>query len=162
MSGTLETLCGLGNLSTVVLTGNNITGSIPDCIQSLANATVLELDHNSIQGTTPDNICRLHNLEELHLRGNRLQGTVPECIGEELTALRVLDYSNFNADVSIGKQLLSGTLPASLCDLEHLETMQFQATQGLDGTLPDCLGAKQPQLKILAVETNQLYGSIPE
>ena len=162
VSGTLVTLCGLGNLSTILLASNNFTGSIPECLQSLANATVLDLNFNSIQGTTPDELCLLRNLEELHLRGNRLEGTVPECIGEELTALRVLDYSNFNADVSIGKQLLSGTLPASLCDLEHLETMQFQATQGLDGTLPDCLGAKQPQLKILAVETNQLYGSIPE
>ena len=162
VSGTLVTLCGLGNLSTILLASNNFTGSIPDCIQSLANATVLDLNFNAIQGTTPDEICHLRNLEELHLRGNRLEGTVPECIGEALTALRVLDYGNHNFQrSSIGDQSLSGTLPASLCNLEHLEHLSFQATQGLHGNLPDCLGAKQPQLQFLELEVNQFQGALP-
>ena len=123
VGGTLDALCCLGNISTILLAGNNLTGSIPNCIQTLVNSTVLDLDYNAIQGTTPNELCRLRNLEELHLHGNRLQGTVPVCIGEELTALRILDYSNLNIDESIGNQLLSGTLPASLCNLEHLEVL---------------------------------------
>ena len=115
--GTLAALCGLGNLSTVMLANNNVTGIIPDCIQSLTNAAVLDFDFNAIQGTTPDSLCTLHKLEELHLRDNRLQGTVPVCFGEELTAFRILYYSNLNADDGIGSQSLSGTLPMPLCDL---------------------------------------------
>jgi Leucine-rich repeat (LRR) protein len=162
VSGTLDALCGLGNLSTARLSSNNFTGSIPDCIQSLANATVLKFDHNAIQGTTPESLCRLHNLEELILRGNQLQGSVPVCIGEALTALRVLDYSNVKTDSGFGDQSLSGTLPASLCSLENLEVLEFQATQGLSGTIPDCLGAEQPQLQVLALLMNQINGPIPE
>ena len=162
VGGTLDSFCGLGNLFKVLLAGNNITGSIPGCIQSLANATVLDLAFNAIQGTTPDDICRLRNLEELLLRGNRLEGSVPECIGEELTALRVLDYSNINADYSFGNQYLSGTLPVSLCYLEHLESLSFQCTQGLEGTIPYCLGAKQPQLQFLELQVNQFHGPLPE
>ena len=130
--------------------------------KTLANSTVLDLNYNAIQGTTPDELCRLHNLEELHLRGNHLYGTVPVCFGKTLTALRILDYSNLNADFSVGKQLLSGSLAASLCDLEHLESLQFEATQGLSGTLPDCLGANQPRLQILNLDRNQFHDPIPE
>jgi Leucine-rich repeat (LRR) protein len=162
VGGTLDALCGLSDLSTVLLAGNNLTGSIPGCIQSLANAIVLNLNYNAIQGTTPDELCYLHALEELHLRGNRLHGTVPQCFGEDLTALRALDYSNFDADIILGNQSLTGTLPNSLCELKHLESLQFQATQGLTGTLPDCLGAKQPQLRVFALEMNQFHGLIPD
>lgn len=35
VGGTLDALCGLNNLSTVLLTYNSITGSIPDCISIL-------------------------------------------------------------------------------------------------------------------------------
>ena len=161
VGGALDALCSLGNLTSILLASNNITGSIPQCIQSLANATVLDLDFNAIQGTTPDEVCRLHNLEELHLRSNRLQGTVPSCIGKDLNALRILDYSNVNEDYIFGNQLLSGVLPLSLCDLEHLEILQFQATQELHGTLPDCLGDRQPQLQVLDFSLNQLQRSIP-
>ena len=161
VGGTLDSLCGLGNLNTVLLAYNNITGSIPGCIQSLVNASVLELNFNYVEGTTPDGLCQLLNLEELHLRSNHLQGTVPACFGNALKELRVLDYSNLNADDSVGKQLLSGTLPASLCELEHLEKLQLQATQGLNGTIPDCLGTKQPHLHELSMEINQFYGSLP-
>jgi len=162
VGGTLDALCGLGNLSTVLLSGNKLTGSIPVCVHSLANTIVLDLNYNSVQGTTPDELCYLHDMEELHLRGNHLHGTVPVCFGEDLPALRILDYSNLHRDYSFGNQSLSGTLPASLCNLERLETLEFQATQGLRGTLPDCLGAKQSQLQTLDLKVNQLHGPIPE
>jgi len=161
VGGTLDALCGLGNLSTVLLAYNNITGVIPNCIQSLANATVLNFDHNAIQGTIPDEICRLRNIEELLLRGNHLRGTVPECIGEDLTALRILDCSNYNADRTDGKQSLSGTLPTSFCKLKHLKSLLFQQTQGIHGTIPDCLGVKQPQLQELDLQDNQFSGTLP-
>jgi Leucine-rich repeat (LRR) protein len=162
VGGTLDALCGLSDLSTVLLAGNNLTGSIPGCIQSLANTVILNLNYNAIQGTTPAELCYLHGLEELHLRGNCLDGTVPECFGEDLTALRALDYSNIDADLILGNQSLTGTLPNSLCNLERLESLQFQATQGLTGTLPDCLGAKQPELRVFALEMNQFRGPIPD
>jgi len=161
VSGTLDALCGLGNLSTALLTCNKISGSIPACVQSWSKATLLNFNYNAIQGTTPNELCRLNKLEELRLQGNQLQGTVPMCFGQAMPALRVLDYSNFDAEYNIGSQLLSGTLPASLCDLEHLEMLLFQGTQGLHGTIPDCLGAKQPQLQALAFQNNLFQGSLP-
>jgi len=161
LGGTLGALCGLGNLSTVWLAYNSLTGYIPDCVQSLVNVSMLDLDHNAIEGPTPNELCQLHKLEELHLRGNRLQSTVPVCFGEALEALRVLDYSNLNPNNSQGNQSRSGTLPTSLCELKNLEVMLFQGTHGLHGSLPDCLGAKQPQLQGLALQNNRLHGTFP-
>ena len=162
VGGTLNALCGLRNLSKALLAGNSLSGCIPDCIQSLTNATVLNLDYNAIQGTTPDSLCHLLGLEELHMRGNHLHGTVPGCLGEALTSIRILDLSNIHADSSSGDQLLSGTLPESLCNLVHLKILRFQATQGLNGTVPNCLGAKQPQLQEVSLAINQFHGSISE
>jgi Leucine-rich repeat (LRR) protein len=161
VGGTLDAFCGLGDISTVQLASNNFTGSIPDCIQELVNATELDLNYNAIEGITPDELCHLSNLEKLQLRGNRLQGTVPVCIGEAMAALRILDYSNLDINYRVGSQSLSGTVPTSLCNLENLEVLLFQNTHGLHGTLPDCLGKKQPQLKSLQVQKNQFYGTIP-
>jgi Leucine-rich repeat (LRR) protein len=161
VGGTLDAFCGLGNLSTVLLANNTITGTIPDCIQSLANATMLDLNYNFIQGTTPNEMCTLHRLKELHLRANRLQGTVPECFGKKLTALRVLDYSSLDTDSDFRSQSLTGTLPASLCDLEHLERLMIQHTKGLYGILPGCLGAKQPRLQVLSLNVNNFQGILP-
>jgi Leucine-rich repeat (LRR) protein len=39
--------------------------------------------------------------------------------------------------------------------------MLFQDTPGLDGVLPDCFGVKQPWLQFLALEINQLQGTLP-
>ena len=163
VGGTLDALCGLGNLSTILLAHNKISGILPNCIQSLANATVLNLDYNAIQGTTPNELCRLHNLEELHLRGNRLQGTVPVCIGEALTALRILDYSNLDEDYRVVSQSLFGTLPTSLCDLEHLEVLLFQDTHGLHGTLPAHESIPRPNTRrALSGERDSIPASVRE
>jgi Leucine-rich repeat (LRR) protein len=160
IGGALDAFCGLGNLSTVLVAHNNVSGSIPDCIQSLANATVLDLGNNALQGTTPDSLCYLHHLEELILRGNLLQGTVPGCFGKALKELRVLDYKNSENRNIVGKQVLSGTLPVSLCNLGRLEILNFHHCQ-LSGTLPDCLGASQPQLHGLALQHNLFQGTVP-
>jgi len=45
--------------------------------------------------------------------------------------------------------------------LEHLEVLYFQATQGLSGTIPDCFGMKQPQLRSLGLNSNHFYGVLP-
>jgi len=48
VSGTLDAICGLANLSTVVLTDNNLSGPIPDCIQGLESVVAFGLDYNTI------------------------------------------------------------------------------------------------------------------
>ena len=163
VGGTLDALCGLGSLSTVLFASNNMTGSIPECVQSMAKVTVLDLNYNAIHGATPDELCSLSKLKKLHLRGNRLQGTVPVCIGEALTALRILDYSNLDEDYRVVSQSLFGTLPTSLCDLEHLEVLLFQDTHGLHGTLPAHESIPRPNTRrALSGERDSIPASVRE
>jgi len=150
VGGTLDALCGLGNLSTVLLAYNNITGIIPDCIQSLANAKVLYLINNAIQGSMVVGLCSLHRLEHLHLSDNTLTGTLPSCLGS-LSQLIGLDLS---------LNQFHGPIPKEICEANALENL-FLYGNALTGIVPSCLGSFS-QLTELELNQNYFHGTVPE
>jgi Leucine-rich repeat (LRR) protein len=161
VGGSLDAICFLDQLQVVALTYNNISSSLPACLESLNSVTLLGLDHNSILGTTPPQICSMASLQELHLRANSITGSLPECIGDA-SALRLIDYTSLTASGSYpGPQSLVGSIPESVCRLKHLESLQLQFCQGVSGSIPSCLGEAQPAFKTASLEGNQLTGSLP-
>lgn len=67
-----------GKLTTINLTHNRLTGSIPREIGDLTDLTTLILSSNELTGSIPREIGNLTNLKWLHLRRNRLTGSVPK------------------------------------------------------------------------------------
>ncbi|XP_022739396.1 probable LRR receptor-like serine/threonine-protein kinase At5g10290 isoform X3 [Durio zibethinus] len=80
-SGTLSPKIGvLWTLSSLTLSGNGITGEIPNELGNLTSLTSLDLENNRLTGEIPSSLGNLKNLQFLTLSKNNLTGTVPQSI----------------------------------------------------------------------------------
>lgn len=64
-SGTMDALCNLGNLQTLSLSDNNLSGSIPECIGQMTSLMGISLTGNSLTGHLPLSFKNLISLEYL-------------------------------------------------------------------------------------------------
>ena len=123
----LATLGSLTSLTTLDLSENRLSGTIPD-LGALSSLTTLNLGDNQLSGTIPDWLGSLTGLQDLSLRDNRLTGPIPEALGT-LNQLDVL-YLDDNQ--------LSGPIPDALGDLNQLDVARF-AGNALTGCVPNGL-----------------------
>ncbi|XP_022739395.1 probable LRR receptor-like serine/threonine-protein kinase At5g10290 isoform X2 [Durio zibethinus] len=68
------------NVISVTLSGNGITGEIPNELGNLTSLTSLDLENNRLTGEIPSSLGNLKNLQFLTLSKNNLTGTVPQSI----------------------------------------------------------------------------------
>jgi len=66
-----------GQVDSLSLWSNQLSGSIPSSLGNLANLGHLNLMDNQLSGSIPSSLGNLANLESLSLGGNQLSGTVP-------------------------------------------------------------------------------------
>jgi len=106
-----------------------------------------------MRGTLPPEIGMVSTLREVTLSDNLLSGTIPqdfECLSELDTLV-------------ISFNLLTGTIPhfvwTKFPDMVHLDL----SYNFFKGSIPDnTIAAKQPKMKVLFLENNDLTGSIPK
>ena len=110
-----------GRVVSLALPGNNLTGTIPPRLGSLANLRTLELHNNNLTGFIPGALGHLTNLITLNLGDNNLGGRIPSQIGN-LTNLQQLFLSGNNLTSPIPSEI--GSL-ANLVGLE-LHDNDFQ------------------------------------
>lgn len=93
----------------------------------------------------------------IDLSGNNLTGTLPGDLAflQELQTIRI---DNSGPGVRLRK--LTGQIPTTLGDLEHLEILTL-GNNAFTGTIPAELG-NLPNLRELSLEDNELEGPIPE
>ncbi|KAM0833933.1 hypothetical protein ACQ4PT_063938 [Festuca glaucescens] len=152
------------SLTTLVLSGTNLTGAIPPEIggygelatldlskNQLTGAILPALNSNSLRGAIPDDIGDLASLTHLTLFDNELSGTIPASIGR-LKKLQVLRAG--------GNQALKGPLPKEIGGCADL-TMLGLAETGMSGSLPETIGQLK-KIQTIAIYTTLLSGSIPE
>ncbi|PRQ57852.1 putative non-specific serine/threonine protein kinase [Rosa chinensis] len=117
------------------LSGNHISGELPNCWTHWVNLELLDLSNNSFSGKIPPNIGCLLRINTLKLRSNRLVGELPSSL-KNCTSLNVIDLGNNKLSSSVPEWLgvclpnlvilmlqfnqFSGTLPSQLCHLAHL------------------------------------------
>ena len=102
-----ETLGQLNNLKFLRLTGNQLTGPIPETLGQLNNLRSLFLSFNQLTGPIPETLGQLNNLVNLHLSFNQLTGSIPETLGQ-LNNLESLYLS---------RNELTGCIPSALQDV---------------------------------------------
>ena len=114
--GWVGVTCSAGNVTSINLPNNALTGTLP---AELGNFTLLEtlnLSGNQITGSIPPQIGRLTSLTTLNLSSNQLDGVIPQTIANN-TSLSILNLS-VNA--------LDGQIPASMGRLSALDELYLQ------------------------------------
>ena len=156
LTGTIPPEIGsLANLQTLILADNSLSGSIPPELGSLANLKVLGLwrwafsSRDSLTGPIPPEIGNLVELERLDLGGHGLSGSIPPELGN-LANLRWL---------SLLRNDLSGPIPSELGSLPNILEIGLGANR-LSGPIPPHLG-RPTELRHLALGDNGLSGPIP-
>jgi len=169
----LQTLSNISTLTTLDLSKNAISGTIPgDIFSKLRKIAVFAIGSNCFTGSLPDNICNAVNLDTLALTGmtsgdacrdriwektllssifdgylaKSLSGTLPQCIFQ-LPELKTLHIGGLGLSGTI-----SNNITQSLIDL----SAPFNA---LDGTLPPQLATNE-KLSIIDLSHNRLTGNL--
>lgn len=161
-------------VTSIVLAGQDLKGSLVTELTKLPMLQVLDLSHNGLQGSIS---ASYGSLQTLRLQYNALQGRIPRDLFFEQSAMK---------ELNIGSNMMTGTIPAeiglssSLTDvylfgnqfggpIPHLGNMplvNFHAQDNeLTGMLPfdyDFGGAWVDNLREWYVSDNKLTGSISE
>ncbi|MEI9920683.1 MAG: hypothetical protein WDO14_18110 [Bacteroidota bacterium] len=133
-----------GDITEIVLTGNNLDGIIPSGVGNLSALKNLTLYTNKLHGTMPTALGNLTNLTKLYLYGNQIEGPIPSQLGS-LTKMNYIDLHN---------NRLSGTVPPVFTPMTQLLLVDLSSNR-LTGTLPTLLGTQ------ILVNNNLLTGAFP-
>ncbi|KAK3410981.1 hypothetical protein EUGRSUZ_J03004 [Eucalyptus grandis] len=144
-----EAIANLSSLTSLVLEGCNLQGTIPTVIFELPRLQLLNLCFNSeLSGNLPE--FPLHSpIKSLFLCGTNFSGPLPASLGN-LTFLNEFDISSSN---------LSRNIPSSIGKLTQLTMLSFRSNK-LSGEIPSSI-RKLVQLSSLDLSMNQLSGEIP-
>ncbi|KAJ9178566.1 hypothetical protein P3X46_010442 [Hevea brasiliensis] len=137
-------------VSSMVLEGHNLIGSISPYIGNLSFLRVLNLRNNSFNGQIPQEVGNLFRLQRFYLNNNTLEGEIPINL-THCSHLRIIN-------LVVNK--LSGKIPAELGSLAMLQVLQI-SINNLSGKIPPSLG-NLSSLIILAAAQLQLEGNIPD
>ncbi|XP_047310591.1 protein STRUBBELIG-RECEPTOR FAMILY 3-like [Impatiens glandulifera] len=108
LSGSIpETLSILGQSTDLLFDNNNLTGEIPDAFQQLTSLTNLDLSSNKLSGHLPPSMASLSSITALHVENNQLIGT--------LDVLQDLPLQ----DLDVENNLFSGPIPAKLLNVPN-------------------------------------------
>ncbi|XP_024964503.1 receptor-like protein 32 [Cynara cardunculus var. scolymus] len=94
-NGTIPHVCG-GELTGLILNGNQFEGKVPSCFSKCSYLQVLDLGNNRLTGAFPDQLGRLRYLNVLVLRSNKFHCPIERSsfmIEHPFPSLRVLDLS---------------------------------------------------------------------
>ncbi|XP_061373026.1 receptor-like kinase TMK4 [Gastrolobium bilobum] len=183
LTGTIEVLSKMTQLSQVWLHKNQLTGPIPD-LSECNNLFDLQLRDNQLTGVVPSSLMGLLSLKNVSLDNNELQGPVPAfgkgvkvtldginsfcrdtpgpCDARVMVLLQVAEAFGFPIRLA---NSWKGNDPCQgwsfvVCTAGKITTVNF-AKQGLQGTISPAF-ANLTDLRNLYLNGNNLTGSIPE
>ncbi|RLM48744.1 hypothetical protein C2845_PMPSC004514 [Panicum miliaceum] len=161
------------HVTSLDLSSEGLTDSIPSCIANLTSLKRLQLSNNSFHGSIPPELGLLTQLTYLNLSMNSLNGGIPSAISS-CTQLQVLDLSNNSLEgdilptlsqckniqmINLSNNKLQGSIPAAFGMLQKLRTL-ILAGNSLSGSIPPSLGSSS--LIHVDLGRNFLSGGIPE
>ena len=156
LTGDIPDLTGLDNLTLLVLGGNAFTGGIPASLGNLDSLLRLWLHRNEggFEGGIPAELGNLSTLRYLMLHGNGLTGEIPAELGMATNLKALYLYDNN----------LTGSIPAELgnlmTDADDTIRLLYLHDNMLSGDIPAELGNLTSLTRIL-LRGNMLTGCVP-
>ncbi|XP_066355139.1 leucine-rich repeat receptor-like tyrosine-protein kinase PXC3 [Miscanthus floridulus] len=159
----------VGSLLELVLSGNQLSGSIPLGLFRYENLTLLDLSQNYLTGPVPDEFMSLPKLETLLLSGNKLIGEIPASLSNVTTLSRFAANQNYLTGpiaswitkhvrmLDLSYNNLSGTIPSDFLLHQGLQSVDLTGNM-LRGAIP---GTLSQSLYRLRLGGNQLGENIP-
>jgi hypothetical protein len=142
----------LGGLSSLILEGNQFTGTLPtELFEFTTPLKHLNLGGNQLFGGIPPEASFALQLTSLQLHDNQLEGTIPPELGQLPLASLRLQGNNFN-----------GPVPVDTVNVNWFSTLEefWVFDNRLTGSIPMVLGVASRMLD-LRLSGNNLVGGIP-
>ncbi|KAI3856797.1 hypothetical protein MKW92_044760 [Papaver armeniacum] len=132
---------------------NNFTGTIPSCVKKFRNLNRFDVYGNSLEGNVSVfSLINELNLNSLHLSPNRLTAVIDE----------QQHLSKFKLDkLGLRSCNLRGLIPAFICDLTRLSTLDLSLKNQLQMTLPHFHFMKSEWETSLNLSYNNFHGPLP-
>ncbi|KAF3641194.1 putative CASP-like protein PIMP1-like [Capsicum annuum] len=152
-------ISSLSNLMSLQLSNCNISGRIPTAqLLNITSLSTLEMSSNVLTSSIPDILSNLTILSALDFCGNDVDGHIPYL--PQLEKLSVSSNPAMTIDlVTMFSNGLRGYIPTSICQILSLEYLNIEWNE-LTGRLPSCL-LQLPKISYLSVQKNNLNGNMP-
>ncbi len=147
LSGSLPSQLSKLWLFSLYLDNNSFGGTLPSWLNSFGVLSDLDLSCNRFVGKLPSMFDNMQSLNYLNISSNRLTGTIPSNLG------------TFLSYVDLSRNQLKGKIPVQLSDALYLHTLDISFNL-LTGTIPSQLGDLS-QLDTFDLHNNSIVGTMP-
>ncbi|XP_030937617.1 receptor-like protein 7 [Quercus lobata] len=147
--GSLPEFHSNGSLQSLVLSGTNFSGALPDSIGNLKGLSKIDLSRCNFSGSIPNSIANLTQLVHLDLSSNSFTGSILNSIAN-LVQLVHLDLSSNN---------FTGSIPNSMTNLTRLFDL-YISSNNFTGSIPNFM-ANLTELVNIEMSSNNFIGPVP-
>jgi len=164
------------SLRYIDFSGNALSGQFPRDISNVSKLNRIIFEANNLSGTIPGEIGKISGLEVLNVESNAFSGALPSSLftlplaelyigGNELTGTIPADLPSVNStltSLSLGPNIFTGDLPTSLGELTGLTRLSAVGIPDLSGRLPASYGLSLTDLVELSISDTNVEGDIPD